>query len=134
VYDVIIVGAGSVGLPTAFFAAEAGLKPLAIDQFASPGQGSNKAAIGGIRATHSAPSQIRLCLKSIEIFSTWQEIYGDNVPHRLLHRAGATHRRHRPAGDFGVPTYDGPAHSEPDAQVGQRQDAAHLAGSVPDEP
>jgi len=79
VYDVIIVGAGSVGLPTAFFLAQAGFKPLVIDQFASPGQGSNKAAIGGIRATHSTPSKINLCLKSIEVFSTWQETYGDNI-------------------------------------------------------
>ena len=79
VYDVIIVGAGSVGLPAAFFLAQAGLKPLVIDQFASPGQGSNKAAIGGIRATHSAPSKINLCIKSIEIFSSWQEVYGDDI-------------------------------------------------------
>jgi len=79
VYDTIIVGAGSVGLPAAFLMAQAGLKPLVIDQFASPGQGSNKAAIGGIRATHSAPSKINLCLKSLEIFSTWQETYGDNI-------------------------------------------------------
>jgi sarcosine oxidase subunit beta len=79
VYDVIIVGAGSVGLPAAFFLAQAGLKPLVIDQFASPGQGSNKAAIGGIRATHSAPSKIHLCIKSIEVFSSWQEVYGDDI-------------------------------------------------------
>jgi sarcosine oxidase subunit beta len=79
VYDVIIVGAGSVGLPTTFSLAEAGLTPLVIDQFASPGQGSNKAAIGGIRATHSVSSKIRLCIESIEIFSTWQETYGDNI-------------------------------------------------------
>jgi len=79
VYDVIIIGAGSVGLPTAFFMAQAGLKLLVIDQFASPGQGSNKAAIGGIRATHSAPAKIRLCLESIRVFSTWKETYGDNI-------------------------------------------------------
>lgn len=79
VYDAIIIGAGSVGLPTAFFLAQAGLVPLVIDQFASPGQGSNKAAIGGIRATHSDPTKIRLCIESIEIFSTWQETYGDNI-------------------------------------------------------
>jgi sarcosine oxidase, subunit beta len=79
VYDAVIVGAGSVGLPTAFFMAQAGLEPLVIDQFASPGQGSNKAAIGGIRATHSAPAKIRLCLKSIEVFSTWEETYGDDI-------------------------------------------------------
>ncbi len=79
VYDAIIIGAGSVGLPTAFFLAQAGFEPLVIDQFASPGQGSNKAAIGGIRATHSDPTKIRLCLESIRIFSSWQETYGDNI-------------------------------------------------------
>ncbi len=78
-YDVIIIGAGSIGLPAAFSMAQAGLKPLVIDTFASPGQGSNKAAIGGIRATHSTPAKIRLCLDSIEAFSTWEERYGDNI-------------------------------------------------------
>jgi sarcosine oxidase subunit beta len=85
VYDAVVIGAGSVGLPTALFLAEAGLHPLVIDQFASPGQGSNKAAIGGIRATHSAGSKIRLCLESIEIFSTWEEVYGDDIE---WHRGG----------------------------------------------
>jgi sarcosine oxidase subunit beta len=79
VYNAIIIGAGSVGLPAAFFLAQAGLKPLVIDQFASPGQGSNKAAIGGIRATHSTPAKIRLCLDSLDTFSTWQEIHGDDI-------------------------------------------------------
>jgi sarcosine oxidase subunit beta len=79
VYDVIIVGAGSVGLPTAVSLAENGVQVLVIDQFAGPGQGSNKAAIGGIRATHSAPAKIRLCLESLRIFSTWQSCHGDNI-------------------------------------------------------
>jgi len=85
VYDAVVIGAGSVGLPTAFFLAQAGLEPLVIDQFASPGQGSNKAAIGGIRATHSAPSKIRLCLESLDVFSTWEEKYGDDIE---WHRGG----------------------------------------------
>jgi sarcosine oxidase subunit beta len=78
-FDVVIIGAGSIGAPAAFSFAEAGLKTLVIDQFASVGQGSNKAAIGGIRATHSDPAKIQICLESIEIFSTWQERYGDNI-------------------------------------------------------
>jgi sarcosine oxidase subunit beta len=82
VYDAIIVGAGSVGCPTAFFLAQAGIKPLVIDQFASPGQGANKAAIGGIRATHSHVSKIRLGLQSLDIFSTWEERQGDNLEWR----------------------------------------------------
>jgi sarcosine oxidase subunit beta len=78
-YDVIIIGAGSVGTPTALFLAEAGFKVLVLDKFASVGQGSNKAAIGGIRATHSDPAKINLCLQSIEILSTWEKRYGDHI-------------------------------------------------------
>ncbi len=78
-YDVIIIGAGSVGTPLAWQLAEAGLKTLVIDRFASVGQGSNKAAIGGIRATHSDIAKIRICLKSIDIFSTWKETCGDDL-------------------------------------------------------
>ncbi|GAK60032.1 putative oxidoreductase [Candidatus Vecturithrix granuli] len=78
-YDVIIIGAGSIGNPTAFFLAEAGFKVLVLEQFASVGQGSNKAAIGGVRATHSDPAKINLCLQSIEVFSTWEQRYGDHI-------------------------------------------------------
>ncbi len=81
-FDAIIVGAGSVGLPTAMFLAEAGVRPLVIDQFPSAGQGSNKAAIGGIRATHSAPAKIRLCLDSLRVFKTWEERHGDSIEWR----------------------------------------------------
>jgi len=78
-YDVIVIGAGSVGAPTAFFLAQMGARALIIDQEPSVGQGSNKTAIGGIRATHSDPSKIRLGLRSIEIFATWKELYGDEI-------------------------------------------------------
>src|SRR5512137_2542805 len=78
-FDVVIIGAGSVGLPAAVSFAEQGIRPLVIDQFASAGQGSNKAAIGGIRATHSTPAKIHLCLESLGVFSTLEETYGDNI-------------------------------------------------------
>ena len=78
-FDAIIVGAGSVGVPTAMSLAELGIKPLVIDMHPSPGQGENKHAIGGIRATHSTPGKIITCRRSIEIFSTWQESRGDNI-------------------------------------------------------
>jgi len=78
-YDVIIIGAGSVGVPAAWAMARSGLKVLVVDKLASPSQGSNKAAIGGIRATHSDPAKIRLGLRSLEIASTWQETYGDDI-------------------------------------------------------
>lgn len=78
-YDVIIIGAGSLGTPTAYYLAEAGLKVLVLESVPSVGQGSNKRAIGGIRATHSDPAKIRLCQRSIEIFSTFKEQFGDDI-------------------------------------------------------
>ena len=78
-YDVIVVGAGSVGVPTAMALGELGMKTLVIDRQPSPGQGENKKAIGGIRATHSDPAKILTCLRSLQIFSTWEERYGDNI-------------------------------------------------------
>jgi sarcosine oxidase subunit beta len=81
-YDVIIIGAGSIGTPTAFFLSQAGLKVLILDMYASVGQGSNKTAIGGIRATHSEPAKISLCKRSIEIFSSWEAEYHDDVEWR----------------------------------------------------
>ncbi len=78
-YDAIVIGAGSVGVPAAFEMSRAGLRVLVIDRMASAGQGSNKSAIGGIRATHSDPAKIRLCLRSIAIVSSWKETYGDAI-------------------------------------------------------
>jgi len=78
-YDVIIVGAGSIGVPTAMALGEMGLKTLVVDKNPSPGQGENKKAIGGIRATHSDPAKILTCIRSLEIFSTWEERHGDNI-------------------------------------------------------
>ena len=78
-YDVIVAGAGSAGVPTAMALGAAGMKTLVVDRNPSPGQGDNKHAIGGIRATHSDPAKIRVGLRSLEIFSTWKETYGDDI-------------------------------------------------------
>jgi len=78
-YDIIIIGAGSTGVPLTYFLAKEGVKVLVIEKEKSPGQGSNKAAIGGIRATHSNPAKIVVGLKSIEIFKNWEMETGDNI-------------------------------------------------------
>jgi sarcosine oxidase subunit beta len=81
-YDVIVIGAGSVGTPTALSLAEAGLRTLVIDELPSVGQGSNKRAIGGLRATHSDAAKIRVSLRSLDVFATWEEQYGDKIEWR----------------------------------------------------
>ncbi|MBU0972121.1 MAG: FAD-binding oxidoreductase [Proteobacteria bacterium] len=78
-FDVIIIGAGSVGVPAALALARKKIKVLVIDALASPGQGQNKRAIGGIRATHSDKGKIATALRSIEIFSTWKQTHGDDI-------------------------------------------------------
>jgi len=77
--DVIIVGAGSAGVPTAMALGELGIKTRVIDMHPSPGQGENKHAIGGVRATHSDPGKILTCRRSLEIFATWEKLHGDPI-------------------------------------------------------
>ncbi len=72
-YDFIVIGAGSVGVPLSYYLAKEGMRVLVIEKKKSVGQGSNKAAIGGIRATHSNPAKIIVGKKSLEIFAKWHE-------------------------------------------------------------
>ncbi|MGA2262419.1 MAG: FAD-dependent oxidoreductase [Acidobacteriota bacterium] len=78
-YDVIVIGAGSIGVPAALALAGKKLSTLVIEPCASPGQRNNKKAIGGIRATHSDFGKIRICLRSIEIFADWHEEHGNDI-------------------------------------------------------
>jgi sarcosine oxidase, subunit beta len=78
-FDAIVVGAGSVGVPTALAFAEAGARPLVVDAAASLGQGAHKAAIGGVRATHGDPAKVRVATESLATFSTWHEVHGDDI-------------------------------------------------------
>ncbi len=78
-YDAIVIGAGSVGCPIAYFLTLEGMKVLVVDREHSAGQGQNKAAIGGVRATHSDPAKIAICLESLGIFSSWKEKHGTDI-------------------------------------------------------
>ena len=78
-FDAIVVGGGSVGVPSAYNLALRGLKVLVLEHCPAVGQGQNKAAIGGIRATHSDPAKIVLCNRTLEQMSTWKETHGDDV-------------------------------------------------------
>ncbi len=78
-FDAIVIGAGSVGNPTAYFLAREGVRTLVLDEMPSSGQGQNKAAIGGVRATHSDPAKIRLGQQSLEVFAQWKGATGTDI-------------------------------------------------------
>ncbi|HMF33218.1 MAG TPA: FAD-dependent oxidoreductase [Candidatus Lokiarchaeia archaeon] len=78
-FDVIIIGAGSIGVPTAMFVAQKGYSGLVLDKNPGPGQGMNSRAIGGIRATHSSLAKAALAQESMEIYSSWQAETGDDI-------------------------------------------------------
>jgi len=78
-FDAIVIGAGSVGTPLSYELSAAGLKTLVIEALASPGQGQNKAAIGGVRATHSDPAKILICKQSLGILSAWEKRFGYDI-------------------------------------------------------
>lgn len=78
-YDLIVIGAGSVGVPAALEFTRKGQSVLVLDSLPSPGQGQNKTALGGIRCSHSNKGKFLVGRRGIEIFSTWQEEYGDDI-------------------------------------------------------
>ena len=78
-FDVLIIGAGSVGVPLSFYLAKKGLKVGVIEKRASEGRGQNRAAIGGIRATFSDPAKIKICQNSIEQLKNMNDEYGKDV-------------------------------------------------------
>ncbi|MCL1827810.1 MAG: FAD-dependent oxidoreductase, partial [Candidatus Cloacimonetes bacterium] len=78
-YNVIVIGAGSVGVPTTMALAQNQKKTLCLESLHSPGQGNNKKAIGGVRATHSDFGKINICQRSIDIFSSWKKLYGKDI-------------------------------------------------------
>lgn len=77
--DVLILGAGSVGVPLARYCAERGLKTIVLEKEASWGRGQNRAAIGGLRATHSDPAKIKISQESIRIVKAMQEEEGIDI-------------------------------------------------------
>jgi len=79
IYDILIIGAGSIGLPTAYYFANKGVSVAVIEKRSSVGRGQNKAAIGGIRATHSDPAKIAICQESICQVSTMEKDRGYDV-------------------------------------------------------
>lgn len=75
-YDVLIIGAGSVGTILSYWLAKRGLKTAVVEKNAAPGRGEHRAAIGGVRATHSDPAKIKIGLRSLEFLRRLETEFG----------------------------------------------------------
>ena len=78
-FDVLIIGAGSIGVPAAYYLSKKGLKVGVIEKLPSEGRGQNRAAIGGIRATHSDPAKIKICQITIDLMNNFEKEYKINI-------------------------------------------------------
>ncbi len=78
-YDAVIIGAGSVGTILSYWLARKGLKVAVIEKNASAGRGEHRAAIGGVRATHSDPAKIKIGLRSLEFLRRLEPEFGFDV-------------------------------------------------------
>ena len=81
-FDVVIIGGGSIGVPLSYYLAQSGRKVCVVEKEASWGRGQNRAAIGGLRATHSDSAKIRICQESIALVSKLEEEHGLDVEWR----------------------------------------------------
>lgn len=78
-YDVVVIGAGSVGTILSYWLAQRGLRTAVVERNASVGRGEHRAAIGGIRATHSDPAKIKIGLRSLEFVRRLKPEFGFDV-------------------------------------------------------
>ncbi len=78
-YDFLIIGAGSIGTPLAYYLARKGKKVCVLEKQASAGRGQNKSAIGGIRATHSDPAKIKICSISLDEVRNMKSEHGIDI-------------------------------------------------------
>ena len=76
--DVAIIGAGIIGLATAYYLSKKGMK-LAIIEKNYIGSGSTLRCIGGIRQQFSTPTSIRVMKESVSLFAQMKEEFGFSV-------------------------------------------------------
>lgn len=78
-FDVLLIGAGSIGVPTAYYLSKKGMSVGVIEKLPSEGRGQNRAAIGGIRATHSDPAKIKICQLTINLMNSFEKEHNIDI-------------------------------------------------------
>lgn len=81
--DVVIVGAGAIGLSCAWFLAKAGLRVTVVER-RGPGAGSSTRSGGGVRAQFGTETNVRLSLLSAPYWASFEEQFGVDVRLRRI--------------------------------------------------
>ena len=88
--DVIIIGAGIMGLSTAWqLARRSRLNVLVLDQGAGPGEGSSGASSAVCRHLYTYPEVIKIARDAIEAYRTWPAFIGNDSPLAAYQEIGA---------------------------------------------
>ncbi|MBD3414151.1 MAG: FAD-dependent oxidoreductase [Candidatus Aminicenantes bacterium] len=77
-YDIAVIGAGIIGMATAYYLSQSGLKTAVIEK-KYIGSGSTGRCISGIRQQFSTPTSIGIMKESISLFSQMEEEFGFSV-------------------------------------------------------
>lgn len=75
--QVVIIGAGLVGLSTAYYLARKGFKDVVVlEREATHAQGSSGRSAGGVRLEFSNPSSVRFSQFGLDVFQRFQDEFG----------------------------------------------------------
>jgi len=77
-YDIAVIGAGIMGMATAYYLSKNGVKPAVIDK-EYIGSGSTGRCIAGIRQQFSTPASIAVMKENVSLFSQMEEEFGFSV-------------------------------------------------------
>jgi sarcosine oxidase subunit beta len=82
--DALIIGAGIMGASCAFQLSERGLKVAVLEAQIAPAMGSTGRSTAGVRVQFTEEVNIRLSWESIQEYSHFQDLYGEDVGYRPI--------------------------------------------------
>ncbi|MGB7296541.1 MAG: FAD-binding oxidoreductase [Candidatus Aminicenantales bacterium] len=80
--EVVIIGGGIMGVATAYYLAQWGVRDVVLLEKDLICQGSTGLSVGGIRQQFSHPANIRLSQRSVRVFDRFTEEFGVDIGYR----------------------------------------------------
>jgi sarcosine oxidase, subunit beta len=76
---VVVIGGGVIGLSIAYHLAAAGVKDIVVLEQAELGSGSTDKCAGGVRASFSNETNLRMGMRGLEVYSQFADMFGWDV-------------------------------------------------------